>query len=88
MVKKHGQQLLLKTILIIIDVLKLFQEVQSGAQQLFIFIKNLLSFSSFMPEAYAILREWSYSRDTDQKINAKPLIDEPSTSLSQRTEAY
>jgi hypothetical protein len=57
MVKKHGQQLLLKTILIIIDVLKLFQEVQSGAQQLFIFIKNLLSFSSFMPEAYAILRK-------------------------------
>jgi hypothetical protein len=28
-----------------------------------------------------ILRKWSYSRDTDQNINAKPFIDEPSISL-------
>jgi hypothetical protein len=41
-----------------------------------------------MSLAYAILRKWSYSRDTDQNINAKPFIDEPSISLSQCTEAY
>ena len=41
-----------------------------------------------MSVAYAILRKWSYSRDTDQNINAKPFVDEPSISLSQWTEAY
>jgi hypothetical protein len=51
-------------------------------------LRNLLSLSSFMSVAYAILRKWSYSIDTDQNINAKPFVDEPSISLSQWTEAY